>query len=86
MPLQHSKNKTKPILPDSMNRNRAHSRVVGRDAFHCVPVLSSSELIRDAVECVPTKTIFGARNLAGVAGHARRSNNKTTKERKVINV
>jgi hypothetical protein len=29
---------------------------------------------------------FGARNLAGVAGHARRSNKKTTRERKVVNV
>jgi hypothetical protein len=29
---------------------------------------------------------FGARNLAGFAGHARRSNKKTTKERKVVNV
>jgi len=29
---------------------------------------------------------FGARNLAGVAGHARRSKKKTTKERKVVNV
>ena len=31
-------------------------------------------------------TIFGARNLAGVAGHARCSNKKTTNERKVVNV
>ncbi|MEI6783280.1 MAG: hypothetical protein WCQ21_20445 [Verrucomicrobiota bacterium] len=31
------------------------------------------------------KEAFGARYLAGVAGHARRSNKKTTKERKVVN-
>ena len=58
--------------------------IQGRDVFHRVPLPAAE--IRDAVECVPTKTIFGARNLAGVAGHARRSNKKTTKERKVANV
>ena len=54
----------------------------GKDAFHRVPDFARSDW--DAVECVPTKTIFGARKLAGVAGHARRSKKKTTKERKVV--
>jgi hypothetical protein len=34
----------------------------------------------------PPANTFGARNLAGFAGHARRSNKQTTKERKVVNV
>jgi hypothetical protein len=32
------------------------------------------------------RNTFGARNLAGVAGHARRSKKKTTKERKVADL
>jgi hypothetical protein len=39
----------------------------------------------DSQERLPSpQSIFGARNLAGVAGHARRSNKKTTKERKIV--
>jgi hypothetical protein len=63
---------------------------LGKDAFHRVPDFARNGW--DAVERVPTghtpsrATIFGARNLAGVAGHARRSNKTTTKERKVVNV
>ena len=52
----------------------------GRDAFHRVPDFARNNW--DAVERVPTRggalgtarptKIFGARYLAGVAGHARR--------------
>ena len=71
---------------------RAVCEMHGRDAFHRVPIL---RLIGDAVERVPTRggaqetarptKIFGARKLAGVAGHARRCKN-THITKKDINV
>jgi hypothetical protein len=52
----------------------------GRSSFH-VPLFRHSIL-----PPLRSPNTFGARNLAGVAGHARRSNKKRTKERKVVNV
>jgi hypothetical protein len=60
----------------------------GRDTFHCVPGFDRNNW--DAVERVPTRggalgtarptTIFGARNIAGFAGDARRFTKHTIKE------
>jgi hypothetical protein len=58
------------------------------------PITASSpkRIFRTSVPSVtsfstPRANTFGARNLAGVAGHARRSNKQiTTKERKIVNV
>ena len=62
----------------------------GRDAFHRVPDFARDNW--DAVERVPTRggalgtarptKIFGARNIAGFAGDARRFRKHTTKESK----
>jgi hypothetical protein len=52
----------------------------GKDAFHRVPDFARNDW--DALECIPTEhspyraNDFGARYLAGTAGHARRFNNK----------
>jgi hypothetical protein len=48
--------------------------------------LSSREFRGNSRNSRIAQNTFGARNLAGVAGHARRSSKQTTKERKVENV
>jgi hypothetical protein len=46
-----------------------------------------SSSVSSVTSCsTPSANTFGARNLASVAGHARRSNKQTTKEGKVEDV